>query len=180
MLLDIIKNRVSPVIFDKKELTKEQITTLLEAARWAPSCYNEQPWRFFVIKGDTDIRQKVMNTLFGTNPIMVANAPLLLVTVAKRKLDMTGEVNAYSWHDVGLAMGQLGLQATSMGLVLHQMGGFDHARVKDILKLDENSDVISVTAIGYKGQEADIHESLLAKAAKPRSRRALDEIVTYL
>ncbi len=76
-------------------------------------------------------------------------------------------------------VGSAGLQAT-LGLVLHQMGGFDMRRVKDILRLDENLDVISVTAIGYKGQEADIHESLLAKAAKPRSRRALDEIVTYL
>lgn len=175
---ELVSKRWSPRAFDNKPLSKEQIFSLFEAARWAASSYNDQPWRF--IYGTQDQPEtfgKLFQCLGEFNQAWVKNAPLLIATVTKRISDRTGAENRYRFHDVGLAVGNLSLQATQMGLHLHQMGGFDRDAVRKAFAISDQYEPVSMIAVGYLGKANQLPENLQSIENAPRERKPLSEIV---
>jgi nitroreductase len=176
--LDLIKKRKSPVAFSEQEVTKDQLEQLFEAARWAASCFNEQPWRFVV--ATTKQQEHYKNELNGINAHnqkWAQNAPVLMLSFAKKTFDMNGSTNRHSWHDLGLAVGNMSAQATAMGLYLHQMAGIVRENILDDFDIPEDYEVVSAIALGYKLDLEDVPEELKARENKERSRKTLNEFV---
>lgn len=178
MLHAIIKKRVSPRAFSDKQLSVEQVYELFEAARWAPSSRNEQPWRFiYAERCDEDSFNKMTDILFENNRIWAKNAPLLILTAAKLDTGVTGQLNKYAFHDLGLAVANLTFQANSNDLYVHQMGGFNAEKARILFEIPENYEPVSVLAVGYKGNPDSLPEVMRVRENAPRTRKELDDIV---
>lgn len=178
MLHEIINRRVSPRAFSEKQISEEQILDLFEAARWAPSSRNEQPWRFiFAEKCDETNFKKMSDILFENNRIWAEKAPLLILTAAKLDSGITGQINKYAFHDLGLAVANLTFQATSSDLYVHQMGGFNAEKARILFEIPENYEPVSVLAVGYKGDPDTLPEVMRVRENAPRIRKELDDIV---
>ena len=169
-VLDLIKERWSPRTFADRTVPDETLLRLLEAARWAPSSYNEQPWRFIVAKREqTEAFDRLLNCLNEKNQEWARQTPVLMLTVAKRHFSRNDKLNAHAWHDVGLAMGQLALQATALDLYVHQMAGILPEKAQEIYNIPDEFEVVAGVAIGYHGEpEGEL---------KPRRRRPVEELV---
>lgn len=175
-LLDAITARWSPRAFAPSPVEADKLRALLEAARWAPSSYNEQPWRFILATRQDPAFGRLANCLVEANGWAV-HAPVLLLSIARTVFAKTGQPNRHAWHDVGLAMGALGMQATALGLHLHQMAGFDSARARSEFAIPDGYDPVAVAAIGYLGDPAMLPEALRTAELAPRVRRELRETV---
>ncbi|WP_375579182.1 nitroreductase family protein [Marivirga tractuosa] len=176
--LDLLKKRKSPVAFSEQEVTKDQLEQIFEAARWAASCFNEQPWRFVVaIKDQGDHYKKVLNGINPHNQNWAQNAPILMLTFAKKTFDMNGKSNMHSWHDVGLAVGNMSAQATAMGLHLHQMAGIVRENILNDFDIPEDYDIVSGIALGYKLDIEDVPEELKPRETKERTRKPFNEFI---
>ncbi|MBN2757603.1 MAG: nitroreductase family protein [Bacteroidales bacterium] len=126
-VIELIKTRWSPRSFSAKEITKEQILSLFEAASWAASAYNEQPWMFiYATKNESVLYNKILNTLSEWNRNWAKNAPVLILSACKLKFSHTDKENRTAFYDLGQAVNSLSLQAISMDLYIHQMSGFDN------------------------------------------------------
>jgi nitroreductase len=171
MLIDPIARRRSPRAFDPDhDLTAAARSTLLEAARWAPSAGNRQPWAFLVgHRGDPTFKG-VADTLSGNNQVWAPTASALLVAMAEHEAaaDRTSAGRAY---ELGLAVGQLTVQAEAMGLVTHQMGGFDGAQLRAEFSIPEHLRPIVVIAVGAPGDPEQLPSRLRAREAAPRERQ---------
>jgi len=175
---ELIATRWSPRAFSGREVTAEQIVALLEAARWAPSSYNEQPWRFIVArKSDKEDYAKLLGSLMELNQLWARQAPVLLLTLAKKTYTQTGAPNSYALHDAGIALGHLAVQATAMGLSLHIMGGFDRAAARQAFAIPDDYELGAAVAIGYAGAPDTLPERFQTAETAPRSRRPLAELV---
>ncbi len=175
---DIIKNRYSPVIFSSQEVEKEKLESLFEAARWAPSSYNEQPWRFVIgIKNQDENYAKLFDCLVEVNQYWAKYAPVLVMSIAKKTSTVTGKTNRFAQHDTGMAVGNILSQATSLGLYVHQMGGFSISKAKEHFKFDEDFEPMAIMAIGYKGEIKLFPEDLQERESNERIRKNLDEII---
>lgn len=147
-------NRWSSRDHDGTTLTQEQIDTLLEAARWTPSSYNEQPWKFYYPKTDSQ-REKFLNLLFDGNQEWAKNAGTIFFLAAKRILSETGEQNRHYAFDTGAAWMALALQAHLIGLNAHAMGGFNEERAYKELGVDKKEyEIFAAIAVGTPTQEA--------------------------
>ncbi|MFT4833769.1 MAG: nitroreductase [Marinoscillum sp.] len=178
-ILSAIKNRWSPRAFSDQEVTQDDLTTLLEAARWAASSMNEQPWRFiYAFKGE-EAYDKIASSLMPGNVTWASEAPVLIATVVKTTFDRNGRTNASAAHDLGLAVGNLSIQATTMGIGLHQMGGFDSSIIAEQFNLSEEYKPISVIAAGYFGEANQLEEPLRSRELAPRNRKNLSEIAFH-
>lgn len=145
---DLIKNRWSPRAFAEKTVESEKIDSLLEAARWAPSSFNEQPWRYVVgIKGD-ETHAKLTECLVEGNAWAKA-APVLMLSVAKKLFDRNQKPNRHYLHDTGAASTIMALQATELGLFIHQMAGYDLDKARELFHIDETYEPAAMIAIGY-------------------------------
>lgn len=175
---NLISERKSIRAFSDKEISDEALITLLEAARWAPSSMNEQPWRFIVVrKENTEAFQKMIQCLNDSNKIWAQHASILLLTVANNTITTLNKPNAYAWHDIGLAIGNLSLQAISMDIFLHQMGGFKSEEAKKLFNIPNGFDPVSVIALGYQGNAEALPSPLRERELKQRERKPLSEIV---
>ena len=175
---NLISERKSIRAFSDKEISNEALITLLEAARWAPSSMNEQPWRFIVVrKENTEAFQKMIQCLNDSNKIWAQHSSVLLLTVANNTITSLNKPNAYAWHDIGLAIGNLSLQAISMDIFLHQMGGFNKEEAKKLFNIPTGFDPVSVIALGYQGNADELPSPLRERELKPRERKPLSEIV---
>ncbi len=173
----VIRERHSTVIFSPKEIEEEKLTSLFEAARWAPSAFNEQPWRFIVgRKGKDENYQKIYDSLMEANQAWAKYAPVLVVTIASVNSPVTGKANRFAQYDTGMAVGNMLAQATSLGLYTHQMGGFSVKNVRDFFDIGEEYDVLAVMAIGYKGDIKLFPEYIQEREMKKRIRKPLDEL----
>ncbi len=176
----LIADRWSPRSFDSsRHLTKEQITQLLESARWAPSSMNEQPWRFLVFNRiDTNNHfQEVFDCLSEGNQAWCKNVNTFILVVALTKYS-NGDFNASAQFDTGLATGNLLIQAVSMGLATHPMGGYDKQKVKEILGLSDDLVQLAIIAVGYQAEAELLDNPALVKREKaPRVRKDLDELM---
>ncbi|MEC8303652.1 MAG: nitroreductase family protein, partial [Planctomycetota bacterium] len=128
-ILDCLKNRWSPVVFDSRPIEVSVIKSIFEAARWAASCFNEQPWRFIVVERDSVDFGKAIDCLVEANQVWAKDARLLVFTAVAKQLERNGNPNRCAEHDLGLAVGNLSIQATAHGLSVHQMGGINLSKV---------------------------------------------------
>ncbi len=174
-LIEPVKARWSPRAFADRPVDADDLTTLLEAARWAPSCKNQQPWRFVYAHAGTDGHVLLAGLLDDFNEQWAADAPVLMLTLAKKTFD-DGKDNAHAWHDVGLAMGTLLAQATAMGLFAHQMAGFDWKGAPEKLGLPDDIQPVAMVALGYLGDPSTLPDKLAKQESKPRSRKPLSEL----
>ena len=149
---------------------------MLEAARWAASANNSQPWRFVVARRGSDSFQKIVAALAGFNQMWAGSASALIVNVAE-VTDPDGNPQPWAQYDLGQAVGSLALQAHSEGLHAHQMGGFDREQLAIAFGLEERQVPVSVTALGTLGEAEQLPEPLREREIAPRERIALDELV---
>jgi nitroreductase len=179
MLLNEILSRRSGYAFSDKEIGPEKVQALFEAAHWAPSSRNIQPWRYiYAMRSDPEF-QLLLNLLFEGNQRWAKNAGLLILSLAQTKYRYQDNIieNRYSWHDTGLANSLLIIQAVSMGLLPHPMGGFDAKRARKDLDIPTDYDPVAMIAVGYHGDDSILPDDLLSRLKAPRSRKFLNEIV---
>ena len=176
-VIDHIAERWSPRAFDT-DFTLEEgaLRGIFEAARWAPSASNTQPWRFVIARRGSEAFGKITANLMGFNQAWAGSASALVVNIAETQ---TADGNPQPWavYDLGQAVAYLSLQAQSEGLHLHQMGGFDADAIAAAFGLDERHSVISVTAIGRLGAPEQLPEPLAERETAPRTRLAVEELV---
>jgi nitroreductase len=176
---DTLANRWSGRAYDaSKAVSQEQIITLLEAARWAPSCFGDQPWRFIVWDKNTDTVawQKAFDCLVPGNQAWVQNAPVLLLTIADSLFNHNLKPNRWAQYDTGAAAENLCLQASAMGLMAHQMGGFDAAKAREAFAIPEQYTPMAMMSVGYPADIATLSGEMLERETAPRARRELGEL----
>lgn len=177
-ILEIIKDRRSRRAFLASPIEREKIKSLFEAARWAPSSVNEQPWAYVYATNDQpDLWNKIFGSLNDGNKIWAKEAPLLVVSLARKYFSRNDHPNNSAKYDVGAANAFLTLQATQLGLNVHQMGGFDHSLLRQNLNVPENFDVGVVMAIGYPGNPEQLPQHLQERELSPRMRHLQNEFV---
>lgn len=178
MLHELIEKRYSPRAFSGEPVEEEKIISLLEAARWSPSSMNEQPWRFIVgVKGEGETFSKMYETIFELNQVWAQNAPVLILAVAKEFNDRNKQNNRYAEYDLGQAIAHLTLQATSLNLYLHQMGGFNPDKARKLFNIPDGYTPMSVIAVGYLGNIDTLPEQLKVREKSKRNRKELSELV---
>jgi nitroreductase len=175
-MLPVIAHRWSPRAFKETPVSANDLKIILEAARWAASSSNLQPWRFLVgIKG-SETHSKIFETLVGFNQGWANKAAVLILGAAEAK-DAKGNPNHYAGYDLGQAVVSLILQATSLGLATHSMGGFDHDAARTAFNLTDEYTLGAVIAIGYQDEPAALgSEQMIQREIAPRERRPLSEI----
>jgi nitroreductase len=174
---DLLQKRWSPRAFSSRPVESEKLLSLLEAARWSPSGANEQPWSFVVAtRTDHAAHEKFVDFLAGTNRLWAANAPILMLTVAKQNRQ-SGAPNRHAGYDVGQAVAHMTVQATALGLVVHQMGGFDVDKARQHLAIPEGYEPMTVIAIGYQGSLNDLPKELQDRELSGRSRKPITDFV---
>ena len=177
-LLKIIKNRRSPVVFSSKLIESEKIELLFEAARWAPSSMNEQPWRFiYASQEDETAFSRLYHCLAEGNKPWNKKIPLLVVGIAKLNFDYKNRPNKHAKYDLASAVANLTYQANSMDLWVHQMGGFDPEKAKNDLNIPEGFEPVVMLAIGYLGDVQNADEQLKKREIAERIRKPLSQFV---
>lgn len=175
---EVISHRWSPRAFDSRSVELEKLRSLFEAARWAASSYNAQPWFFIVAsKNDAENFNKVLDSFVEFNQGWAKGAPVLALSVARLKFEHNGEPNRHSFHDVGQAAATLALQATHLGLQVHQMAGILPEKARQIFGIPEGYEAVAGFALGYPGDPASLPDSLRQRETEPRSRKPLASFV---
>jgi len=173
---ELIRNRWSPRSYTGRKVETAQLASLLEAARWAPSCFNEQPWFFLIAeKANAAEYEKMLSCLVEANQKWARLAPVLMISVAKLSFQKTGKPNRHAQHDVGLAAENMALQAEAMGLDLHQMAGFDVDKTRQLYIIPEGYEPMAAMAVGYAGVPELLPEDLAERERAPRARRKIQE-----
>jgi nitroreductase len=173
---DLIAARRSPRAFDERPVDRELIVGLLEAARWAASSRNAQPWNFLVAtRDDPDEYARMLACLSERNQRWAGRAPVLMITVATVE-EADGRHNRFAWHDVGLAVGNLSIQAMACGLHLRQMGGFSADTARETYAIPATHEPVTALAIGYPAAAAVLPDDLRERELSPRERKPLEEI----
>jgi nitroreductase len=175
---EVIAGRWSPRSFDTDaELDDSALVAALEAARWAPSANNTQPWRFLVARRGTDTFELIASKLLGFNSAWASSAHALVVNVAEVEAE-DGTPLRWAHYDLGQAAAAFALQAQKSGLHTHTMGGFDAEGIRAAFALDERFTPVTVTAVGVLGSPDALESEILrSRETAPRSRKALEEIV---
>jgi nitroreductase len=174
----LLAARRSILAFASTPVEPETLASLMEAARWAPSSMNEQPWSFIVAtKANKPDFDRLLACLVEFNVQWAQHAPVLVLSVAQLTFASTGELNRHAFHDVGQAIANLTVQATVSGLVVHQIAGFDVEKARREFSIPRDYEPVAAAAIGYPGNSADLPEKLRKKDANPRKRKPLTSFV---
>jgi nitroreductase len=174
----VLQQRWSPRAFANCPVERDKLLRLWEAARWAASCANQQPWYFLVATKDEEAEYaRLLSCLRETNQQWASHAPVLMVSVAKLAFDMNGQPNRYALHDVGLAVANLIVQATVLGLYVHQMAGFYPDKVRELYGVPDGFEPVAGLVLGYPGDPAILSEELRQREMAPRTRNPLDTFV---
>ena len=177
-LTELIQDRWSPRSFDSThEISDQDLLSILEAARWAPSSMNAQPWRFSVAKHGTELHSKLSDALNGFNQNWAPNASALVVVAVKKNEDGTSSKG--NFFDAGLSVALLTLQAQALGLHSHQMGGIDAEQMEKVLGTPEDFEVAIAVAIGKVDLPEKLDGPALERELAPRTRLELSEIVLH-
>ena len=165
--------------FSDQSITSNEAQLLFEAARWAPSSMNEQPWKYYyVFKEDSEKFKLFLDCLKPGNQVWAKHASMLILSTAKKNFDYNGKINRHAMHDTGAANVLLCLQANEMGYQAHQMGGFKPDVTFKSLDIDNDKyDLVSFIAVGKPGDPASLPEDLRKSEIKPRERKTLSKIV---
>lgn len=175
---DLLSRRWSPRAFAERAVEPEKIQRLFEAARWASSCFNEQPWMFMMATiAQPSEHAKLLRCLVEGNQVWAKRAPLLIITFAKLHFSHNSKPNLHAFHDIGLAVGNLVVQATAMDLVVHQMAGIHPEIIRTSYVVPEGYNPVTGLAIGYSGDPSSLPEEIRERELAPRSRKTLQEFV---
>lgn len=175
---DLLRQRWSPLAFADKLVEPEKLRSVLEAARWAASSYNEQPWSFIIATKENPAEfERLLGCLAEGNQEWAKNAPVLMISVAKLYFEKNGVQNRHAFHDVGAAVADLSLQATECGLFLHQMAGFDVPLTRQTYNIPDGYEPVTAIALGYLGDAQTLSARLQQRELAPRQRKPLDNFV---
>ena len=175
---ELLARRWSSRAYDpKRGVTREQLTTLLEAGRWAPSCNGDEPWRYLIWDKTRDLAgwQKAFDCLSENNKKWVKNVPLLMLSCAGSNFAATGKPNRWTQHDTGAASVSIALQAAAMGLMVHQMGGYDAEKARAAFEIPAEYTPMAMIAVGYQTDPDILDEETKAKELRPRARKPVGE-----
>lgn len=173
----LIAARWSPRAFDPEHaVEKDKITALMAAAHWAPSCFNEQPWRFVVCdKHNNEVAwQFAISCLAPKNQLWAKDAPLLILACAHEDFTYNGSANRWARYDTGAASENICLQAASMGLFAHQMGGFDAERAREVFKIPQQTTPMAMIAVGYYGDIDNLDAQFIESEKAARERKPIE------
>jgi nitroreductase len=173
----LILKRWSPPAFSDSSIDPDDLKKVFLAASWAPSCFNEQPWRFVVGHKGGSVFDRILDTLVGFNKQWAAAAPVLFLSAAKKTFSRNGSPSEFHIHDTGLASAMLCLQATALGFHAHGMGGFDKVKARAAFSVPEDFDLCAAWALGYFGDPNTLPEPYRAFKRSPRLRKPLSEFV---
>jgi nitroreductase len=175
---ELIKKRWSPRAFSPTPVEQKTLLTLFEAARWAASSMNEQPWRFIYATMDqTERFNKLVSCLAEGNTVWAANAPVLILTLVKTHFEKSNEPNRWAFHDLGLAIGNLTTQASALDLYVHSMGGFNGNKVKELFSISAQYEPVTVIAVGYIGKPETLPDQLRKREIVVQQRKPLSELL---
>ena len=175
---DLLARRWSPRAFDpNRPVSRDQLRTLLEAGRWAPSCNGDEPWRYLIWDKARDPAgwQKAFECLSENNKKWVKNVPLLMLSCAGSTFEATGKPNRWTQHDTGAASVSMALQAAAMGLIIHQMGGWDVEKARAAFAIPPEYTPMAMIAVGYQASPDILDDETKAKELRPRARKPLAE-----
>jgi nitroreductase len=176
LILEIIQERWSPYSFSSGPVEEFKLKAMFEAAGYAPSCNNEQPWIFiFATQQDRDIFNDYLGFLNDSNQVWAKDAYALIVSMARTTFIRNGKLNRYAFHDTGMAVTNLLLQALALDVYVHQMGGFSVEKVKEYFKLDANIEPVAIMAAGYLGDGYSLPPELLKRDEARRPRKSVNE-----
>jgi nitroreductase len=175
---EVLRHRWSPRAFDSRPVDHEKLRSLFEAARWAASSYNAQPWYYIVAtKDDPENYKRITECFVEFNQGWTKGAPVVAISVAGMKFHHNGEPNRHAFHDVGQASANLALQATALGLQIHQMAGILPDKARELFGIPEGFEAVAGIALGYPGDPASLPDGLREKEVARRERKALHSFV---
>lgn len=173
---ELIAKRWSARAFSTKPVERSKLLSILEAARWAPSSKNEQPWRYIIFSIDNPVKLMEAQSVLLESNSYAKRAPILICAIAKKNYSEGEKYNRLHFHDLGAANENMFLEAFNQGLIMHEMGGFDVQKAVEIFKIPEDYEIGIMIAIGYQDKHSVIPERFREKAYSPRVRRKLSEI----
>lgn len=177
-VLDIIARRWSPYGFSERLVAQADLQSIFEAARWAASSYNEQPWSYIVAtRDDPGEFERLLSCLVEGNQAWARNVPVLALGVAKRFFALNNQPNRVCHHDLGLAAGNLCAEATARGLCVHQMAGILPDRARELYQIPDGYEAFTGIAIGYPADPDQLDPETRQRDTTPRTRRKLREFV---
>lgn len=160
-----------------KTVSQEQIKALIEAARWSPSCFGDQPWRYIIC--DKNTNETAWNNAFGClsegNQSWARNAPVLILAIADSILSKNGNPNRWGQYDTGAASMSLCIQATELGLMVHQMGGFDTMKACEIFSIPDQFTPMAIMAVGYQQSIDELSGEIKERELSERLRNPVDK-----
>jgi nitroreductase len=175
---ELVARRWSPCAFAERAVADDDLRSLFEAARWAPSSYNEQPWRYIVARRQDEAAfERLLSCLVEGNQVWARTAPVLALGCVSLDFARNGKPNKAALHDLGLAAGNLLLEATARGLYVHQMIGILPDRARELYAIPERCEAVTGLAIGHLGDPSTLPDFYRARDLAPRSRRPLGELV---
>lgn len=175
---ELLQKRWSPRAFSSQSISPQTLCSLLEAARWSASCFNEQPWFFIVTtQAQPEPYQKLLACLADANQAWANQAPVLMLSVAKLQFAHNNKDNRHALHDVGAAVASLSVQATAMGLFVHQMAGFDVNKAIETFAIPATHTPVAAIAIGYPGNLLTLPPDQRERELAPRTRKPLSDFV---
>lgn len=175
----VLNARYSPRAFSGQAVTQEELELVLEAARWAPSSMNEQPWRFLVTRRGEEGHAALLDAINPSNRLWADKAPVLILALVHRALSRNGQENFHARHDLGLATAQFTVQATALGLGVHILGGFRSEGARYAFRIPEEFDLVSVLVLGHPGTADQLPANLKDRELHHSARRPLSELVYY-
>jgi len=175
---ELLQRRWSPRAFSDKMVETDKLRSLFEAARWASSSNNEQPWSFIIAtKDDENTYRRLFECLKEGNKKWAFRAPVLMLSVARLNFEDEGTPNRHAFHDTGMAVFSLVVQATALGLMVHQMAGFDVEKARTELKIPDGHEPVAMIAVGYPGDPDILPDRLKQRELLPRERKPIAEFV---
>ena len=176
---ELISKRWSARAFSTRPVEKSKLLSILEAARWAPSSHNEQPWRFIVFTNDNLEKLKKAQSVLKDINDYAKRAPILICAITKKTYSDNSNYNRLHFHDLGAANENMFLEAFNQGLIMHEMGGFDVQKAREVFNIPEDFEVGIMIAIGYQDSPEVLPERLRGKSSSTRERKTLEEILFF-
>lgn len=177
---ELFSQRWSPYVYDtEREIRREDLQGIFEAARWAMSAFNAQPWRYIVgVRGRTqETWNHVFESLLEGNQGWTKNVPVLALGLAERNFEHNGKTNKTAFHDLGAASATLSYEAASRGLAVHQMSGINPDKARELFELPDSLEPFTALAIGYPGDLKTADEGFASRDRRPRERKAVEDLI---
>jgi nitroreductase len=179
-MIDIIKNRYSPRAFTTDEITDEKLLNIIEAAGTAPSSNNAQPWKYLIVRRNSEKRQAVLQSMSEFNRNWAIEIPIIIVNMALKNYEHNQKEYPHAWYDLGQSVAYFTLQAMAENIYVHQLGGFDRMMLENELNIDKKYTIVSLMVLGHKASPDKLPEDLRKKELSPRQRKELKDIYDFI